>query len=182
MTNRNSTEYWNWSWLSGRKKFPKYTMKVIRDLVPEGSEVLEIGCGYGKLLKWLKDYKNCDVYGVDISDVAINEAKEKFGIEGEICNAEDLVLKVDKKFDVVIASHLLEHLDNDEEFISRCSKLLKPKGVMVVAVPDNCSYPDETGEHVRKYNAQSLTALLVKYFYELENHSYKNHLIFRAKI
>lgn len=180
MINQNTTEYWNNSWLAGRKKFPKYTLKVIRDLVAEGSEVLEIGCGYGKLLKWLKDYKNCSVYGIDISDIAIVKAKEVLGIDGEVGNAEDLQPKINRKFDVVITSHLLEHLDNDEEFVSRCAKLLKLNGSMIVAVPDNCSYPEETGEHVRKYTEESLMILLMKYFYKLENHSYKNHLIFKA--
>lgn len=179
MINSNTKEYWDTSWLAGKKKFPKYTTRKIIELVPDKSSVLDIGCGHGKILRLLKSGKNCEVYGIDISSVAI-EMMRKAGVEGEVCNAEDLVLKTGKKFDVIIASHILEHLDNDEEFVSRCSKLLNPNGFMIVAVPDKCSPPEEEVEHVRMYDENSLMTLMLKDFYKIEDCSIKNHLIFKA--
>lgn len=171
MNNRNTTEYWNTSWSMGVKKFPKYTMRKIKELIPERSSVLDIGCGYGKLLVELRRDKQCDIYGVDISDVAIKDMRTRLNIDGEVGDAEDFKLSIDRKFDVIIIAHLLEHLDNDYELLKRCRNYLKLGGILLVAVPDNCSYPEETGEHVRKYTKQSLTELLLKLYSTVDDFS-----------
>ena len=43
-------------------------LKLIADLVPAGSRVLDLGCGSGELLDLLQREKGCSGYGVEIAD------------------------------------------------------------------------------------------------------------------
>lgn len=178
----NSPEYWDKSWEQGIKKFPLYTMNMIKRLIPVEVSVLDIGSGDGTFLKRLKEEKKCSVYGIDISVVAIEKAKE-LGIPGEVRSAEELD-DFDMAFDVVVCSHLLEHIGNDEGLIANIFRITK--NFAVITVPNDCSYPEETGEHVKKYTKESLKTLLNKYFSKIEDYTrynrelLKNHLIFKC--
>lgn len=178
----NSPEYWDSSWERGIKKFPKHTMNVIADFIPEKVSVLDIGCGDGTFLKRLKETKNCEVYGIDISSIAIGVAKIN-GVAGEVKSAEEMD-DFDKRFDIVVCSHLFEHVKNDEGLAKNIARITKR--FAIIAVPNDCSYPEETGEHVRKYTQESLRELLSGFFREIEDHTrynrstLKNHLIFKC--
>ena len=76
-------------------------------------KALDLGCGNGKTVSALID-EGFDVTGVDFSEVAINQCKERFP------NSEFLVTDVtilpfpDSTFDYVTAVHILEHLDEEQ--------------------------------------------------------------------
>lgn len=178
----NSPEYWDSSWKRGVKKFPRHTMNVIANFIPNEVSVLDIGCGDGTFLKRLKETKNCETYGIDISSIAIGVSKMN-GVAGEVRSAEEMD-NFDKKFDVVVCSHLFEHVANEDGLTKNIARITKQ--FAVIAVPNDCSYPEETGEHVRKYTTDSLKNLLKKYFSKVEDHTrydrttLKNHLIFKC--
>jgi len=184
LVNVNSQTYWDKEWAGNVKKFPKYTMNRISWLIPEGSSVLDIGCGNGKFLRQvLLERSPTELFGIDISEVAIKKLKEN-GIDGLVLNAENLD-NFDRQFDVVIASHLFEHIENDVGLAKNVARIAKK--MVIVAVPNDCSYPEITGEHLRKYNFESLSKLFAEDFKTIENHTIgnrellKNHLIILAK-
>lgn len=158
------------------KKFPRYTMNRVFGLIPDNVSVLDIGSGDGTFLKRLQTKKNCQVYGIDISFIGIEKGKN-IGVPGEVRSAEEMD-DFDKEADVVICSHLLEHVGDDKGVVRNIARLAKQ--FAVIAVPNNCSYPEETGEHVRKYTKESLKELLSGFFRVVENHTLGNHLIFKC--
>lgn len=107
-------------------------------------KLLDIGCGTGEFLKTFKDAK-WDVMGVEPSGDAREMAIENYGLNvGEEAALKELS---SESFDVITMWHVLEHVPHLNERIEDLKRLLKPKGIIVVAVP-NCSSLD-----AKKYGA-----------------------------
>ena len=86
----------------------KNEFKVIANLIEKDTRVLDVGCADGTLIKFLKDNKNIDVRGLELSKDKVQEciAKGLTVIEG---NAEkDLKQFPDKSFDYVVLSQTLQ--------------------------------------------------------------------------
>lgn len=85
-------------------------LQVVADLVPPGSEVLDLGCGDGSLLEGLVNERGCRGYGVEISDEGFHACLER-GVpvlQGDIDRGLDDV--ADGHYDVVILSQTLHAL------------------------------------------------------------------------
>lgn len=52
-------------------------LDIIQQWIPENSRVLDLGCGNGELLAWLKEHKNVSGYGLEIDPDKINACIEK---------------------------------------------------------------------------------------------------------
>ena len=82
----------------------KNEFKVIADLIEKDKKVLDVGCADGTLMKFLKENKNINIRGLEISKDKVQKciAKGLTVIEG---NAEkDLMQFPDKSFDYVVLS------------------------------------------------------------------------------
>lgn len=115
-----------------KKDWHDYYPTIIR-LVPPNSLVLDIGCGRGGLLKHLRDKLNCKVVGIDISDVAIKICQEK-GIKTILCNIEKE--EIPGKYDVIILSAILEHLENPISLLNKIRSNLNKNGCVIIGVPN----------------------------------------------
>ena len=98
---------------------------------------IDIGCGGGILAERLKRLGG-NVTGIDISKKAIKVAtdhakKSKLDIHYE-CNSTSSFLKKNKriKFDIVIASEVIEHVENRLKFLSDLSKIVKDNGLVIL--------------------------------------------------
>ena len=108
---------------------PRYSLVV--EHIPDGSSVLDIGCGDGAFLSYLKKQRpSTNVLGVDISSQAIS-ILHKRGLEGLVLDP-DLPLRnqIEGSFDYVVLMEVLEHIQNAE---SLCRQTLdfNPKHVFV---------------------------------------------------
>ena len=111
----------------------KNEFKVIADLIEKDKRVLDVGCSDGTLMKFLKDNKNINIRGLEISKDQVQKciAKGLTVIEG---NAEkDLKQFPDKAFDYVILSQTLQAFLNPELVIN---ELLRVGKKAVVTIPN----------------------------------------------
>jgi SAM-dependent methyltransferase len=93
------------------------------DHISASDAVLDIGCAYGHVADKISR-KAKYVKAVDIRPDAVEAAKEQFSRENltfEVCNF--LEMPTDEKFDVVIMSNLLEHVDDREECLRKAAML-----------------------------------------------------------
>lgn len=101
--------------------------------IPIGSKVLDVGANSGEFMKLLKEKRECDVFGVDVSDVAIAQAKEK-GFEVINCDASKMPFE-DASFDVVVLMEVLSHLVEPEAVLKEIRRVLRPNGILMGSVP-----------------------------------------------
>jgi methionine biosynthesis protein MetW len=89
--------------LAGRSDF-----KVISEIVPPNSRVLDLGCGEGELLEWLAKNKAVDARGVELSGAKVQRAIAR-GVSVFQCDiAQALADYPDQAFDYVILSQTLQ--------------------------------------------------------------------------
>ena len=111
----------------------KNEFKVIADLIEKDKRVLDVGCADGTLMKFLKDNKNINIRGLEISKEKVQTciAKGLTVIEG---NAEkDLKQFPDKSFDYVILSQTLQAFLDPEVVIN---ELLRVGKKAIVTIPN----------------------------------------------
>jgi ubiquinone/menaquinone biosynthesis C-methylase UbiE len=102
-------------------------------------KVLEYGCGKGSSAFMLAG-SNAKVTGIDISEVAIEQARQRAQMEGLSEHASFMVMDAenlefpDNSFDVVCGSGILHHL-NIERSLSEIYRVLTPEGKAIFAEP-----------------------------------------------
>ena len=111
----------------------KNEFKVIANLIDKNIRVLDVGCGDGTLMKFLKDNKNIDCRGMEISKNKLQKCIEKglTVIEG---NAEtDLIQFPNNSFDYVILSQTLQAFLKPDLVIN---ELLRVGTKAIVTIPN----------------------------------------------
>jgi ubiquinone/menaquinone biosynthesis C-methylase UbiE len=122
--------------------------------------ILEIGFGSGSVL--FSFNKSCEIYGLEISRSAIEHAERKAlkggykKYEFQLISNETLPYP-DGFFDIVIASHVVEHVGNDIKLLQEIKRTLKRDGHAVVLIPINENYNDPNHKH--SYKSQDFIRL-----------------------
>ena len=101
-----------------------------------GATILDIGTGTGYFPGYMKS-KGWQATGMEIDDQAANFARNKFGIN--IYKPDEIDSLEKGSFDAVSLWHVLEHLYHPDQWINSISRLLKKRGICIVALPNNSS-------------------------------------------
>ena len=111
----------------------KKEFKIIADLIENNTRVLDVGCGDGTLMKYLKDEKNIDTRGLEIlkNNVQNCISKGLSVIEGDA--EKDLHQFPNLSFDYVVLSQTLQAFYNPEKVID---DLLKVANKAIVTIPN----------------------------------------------
>ncbi|MDI6902800.1 MAG: class I SAM-dependent methyltransferase [Methanocellales archaeon] len=99
--------------------------KIIQKLVDKNDFILDIGTSDGLLLNYFNGV------GIDVTserfessgNMVVNDVEKSFSFKDEI-------------FDVCVASHIIEHLDNYEMLIKECYRVLKKHGKIIILTPE----------------------------------------------
>jgi len=132
-------------------------------------KVLDIGCGSGTLCFYIANKGN-SVFGVDISSKAISTCQESAHILG-MKNATFKVIdfpseNINGKFDFIISSEVIEHLEDDNLALKKIYGLLRNNGVLIITTPSShaplhrLGYAinfDKRVGHLRRYTIESLS-------------------------
>jgi 2-polyprenyl-3-methyl-5-hydroxy-6-metoxy-1,4-benzoquinol methylase len=95
--------------------------------------VLEIGPGSGQFAdKWLSRHKETQSYFGIESDPSCHEKLTAIGVT---VSADPGTLRADQRFDLVVISHVLEHTIDPVKFLTGCTQLLSPGGILFIEVP-----------------------------------------------
>lgn len=156
-----SKRYWNGVWreegLSTWRTYPNLFEKISEKVRPSSS-ILDIGCGPGVLLNKLQVELKCECFGLDISTVAI-ELLKGMNISGVVARLPEIPFK-DSSFDTVIATEVLEHLENPSETLNQMKRVAKPGGLLICSVPNESMTKEECDEHLHDFTSESLTNLV----------------------
>ena len=140
--------------------------KFIDGLRANIKNACEVGCGDGDFLLFFENY-NIPILGIDVSKESVSIAREKVRsghVEVEVQDVVDL----NRRFDVVFALNILEHVKHDDASIGNLSKVAD---WLVITVPAHkwlYSKFDRNVGHVRRYNRQELLLLLEKHNFKVK--------------
>ena len=95
----------------------------IAALVPQGSRVLDLGCGSGALMAHLRDQRGCHGFGVEIDDALVAQCIRR-GVNVLQLNLEDgLSVFDDDSFDVVLQLDTLQNLRHTEQVLRETARV-----------------------------------------------------------
>lgn len=119
-----------------------YFRLAFRTLSPRiGENLLDIGCARGGFLR-LASQHQIKCYGLDLSPVAVKEARERAALAQIIAgNAENLAFG-DESFDNVTMLSTLEHLLHPDQGLAEVRRVLKWGGKVLIIVPNSYYLPD----------------------------------------
>ena len=111
----------------------KQEFKIIANLIEKNTRVLDVGCGDGTLMEFLKNNKNIDIRGIEISKNNVQKCVGKglTVLEGDA--EKDLIQFPKGSFDYVILSQTLQAFLNPEIVIN---KLLRVGKKAIVTIPN----------------------------------------------
>jgi SAM-dependent methyltransferase len=158
--------------------------QIVRDLVLAGNadrtcSILEVGSSAGLLMtKLLRDgYTRVD--GIDTSPDAIERCRDA-GLNAQIMDAQRLSFG-DQSMDLITASDVLEHLEDERGALLEWRRVLKPGGLLIVFVPAFqflWTAHDVANKHYRRYDRKGLLRALQGAGFEIERSSYWNAFLF----
>ena len=114
-------------------------MELIAQLVPPGSRVLDLGCGNGEFLAYLRDTRQCSGYGVEIDDANVLACTQRGVNVIQLNHEEGLALFEDQSFDVVLQLETLQHLRNTEKMLRETARVGR---LGIVSFPNFAHWPN----------------------------------------
>ena len=114
----------------------RYYASLLRRYAPrQGGWLLELGSGLGHLLGLLQTDFRC--VGIDLAPWAARQTRRNAPkAEALALSAEDLAVFPDRRFDVIVALHLVEHLRDPQMALAQVARILSPGGVLLFATPN----------------------------------------------
>jgi 2-polyprenyl-3-methyl-5-hydroxy-6-metoxy-1,4-benzoquinol methylase len=146
------------------------TAACIAEFLPDNNlRILDIGCANGGLLGYLKELGYSNLYGIDPSPACVENTQRNYGIEAAIGSLFKLPQNIGK-FDIIILSHVLEHIQDIQSAIRSIEQLLHPEGYLYIEVPNAAEYihhlyapfQDFNTEHINHFSEHYLNNLFQK--------------------
>lgn len=145
--------------------FKRKFIPLIKDFKKDAA-ILEIGCGPGNVLQFLKNAGFENLYGIDISEEQVKEASTK-GLNVEAADVFEFFKRNNKTYDIVFVLDFIEHFHKNEllDLFKGFNKILNENGIIIFRTPNGQGifpnkniYGDLT--HLTIFNTYSLLQIL----------------------
>ena|SRR5437899_2547318 len=123
-------------------------IKTVMGKPIENGFVVEIGTSTGGILKFFQERGN-EVFGLDLGEKYIEFGKEK-GLNLKVGTVEKLS-ELDRKPDLVILSHVVEHFLNPIKELEKITQYLKPESLIYIEVPGIRNLPFQYNQDFLEY-------------------------------
>lgn len=165
-------------WFLGRRRL--FAREIRAQQLPAVPRILDIGTSTGTNLRMLRELGQRDVTGLDVNDDAIRYCEDKQ--LGQVRKGNICALPFEPAtFDLVLATDVLEHVDDDLLALSEISRVLAPGGKALITVP---AFPalwglqDDVSLHKRRYRLRALLAKIEYAGFKPIKSYYFNYLLF----
>jgi 2-polyprenyl-3-methyl-5-hydroxy-6-metoxy-1,4-benzoquinol methylase len=155
-----------------------FVNQVLRELDPKTTNILDFGCGSGAALQVCKNNGFDRIFGVDASELCIDSTRSR-GIPAE--KITSILPTLESKYDLIICLDVLEHLENDVQYLKLFKDHLTNQGKILVSVPAHqflWSKHDEINHHFRRYSKKSLFRSVSAAQLQIHSFRYWNSMLF----
>jgi len=120
------------------------------------AEIIDIGCGTGHFLYYLKKKGYNNFIGIDLSLDHIEFCKSNITLNVELADAFDFLHDKINQYDVISANDVIEHIPKGEtlSFLGLIYQSLKPNGILLLKLP-NMSNPFALESRYRDFTHES---------------------------
>jgi len=128
---------------------------ISKNIADKNARILDLGCANGGMLRELKNEGFTNLVGIDPSAECVNITKQDVGCECYRYSLFDIPGEVGK-FDVIILSHVLEHVLDVKQTISIIAKLLNKDGYVYLECPNAACYYDVIHAPLQEFNTEHI--------------------------
>lgn len=101
-------------------------------------KILDLGCGNGLMMDVLRS-KGCVLEGIDIAPSVVRTARKKGFTTHQLSLEGKWAHKITNKFDLVMASEIIEHIFDTDRFLEEIRKVLTKNGELIITTPNVAS-------------------------------------------
>lgn len=167
----------HWWFVCRRRLFAR---ELSRAGVAKNAAVLDVGTSTGTNLRMLREAGYLNVTGLDISDEAILYCRNK-GL-GLVRKGDVTQMPFDDgQFDLVLATDIVEHIDEDTEALAEIRRVLRPGGLALLTVPafqQLWGAQDDISHHKRRYSMANFLSVVRVTGFRIIRRYYFNYLLF----
>jgi len=114
---------------------PQEVGRMLAELVPVGSRVLDVGCGTGSVSRIIADTRDATIIGIEPNSCRATAARAR-GLEVHQEPFTPVILELLERFDVVVFADVLEHVPDPGSFLQVAHRALRPSGRVIASVPN----------------------------------------------
>jgi len=126
------------NYLSNQESAYRFVSDYLNDLGRKNIRILEVGSGLG-YLTYALNHAGYHAFGIDLSKSSIEQAKRKYGnffINSDLKSFAQKNKDESSKYDLIIATELIEHVTDPIQFIRDCIPLLSNQGSILLTTPN----------------------------------------------
>lgn len=129
--------YWKQKAAAGMGKLSSWRRAraaTFAQVIEPGAVVLDLACGDGAILKYVTEVRDVEAYGIDLSSKAVDFARGQglTVMQGDVSGP--LPDGLDREYDYIILSEIIEHLPDPEALLLRLGK--RTRRALIVSIPN----------------------------------------------